>query len=58
MKTPQITGCTTVELESEGLTNGALSRFNQFGYDVEYDEENDVYRVGSYSEENDEWRQQ
>lgn len=56
MKAPQITGCTRVELESEGLTNGALSRFNQFGYDVEYDEENDVYRVGNYNEEDDEWR--
>jgi len=56
MKTPQITGCTTLELESEGLTNGTLSRFCEFGYDVKYDEENDVYRVGSYSEEEDEWR--
>ena len=56
MKIPQVTGCTTVELESEGLTSGTLFRLNQFGYNVEYDEENDVYRVGNYDESDDEWR--
>jgi hypothetical protein len=47
------TGSTNIELSSEGLTNSLLGRLIQWGYDVEYSEENDVYRVGEYVEKND-----
>lgn len=53
MKSPQDTDCKSIELESAGLTNGTLSNLRQFGYDVNYDEEDDVYRVGNYTEEDD-----
>jgi len=41
---PQETGCTTIELPDTGRTNGVLSMLNAY-YDIEYDEDDDVYRV-------------
>lgn len=48
VKTPQETGCTTIEVGCEGTTNGLLSMANGLGYELEYDEEADVYRIGEY----------
>lgn len=50
---PMETGSTNIELSSEGLTNGILGRLIQWGYNVEYHEDDGVYRVGEYVEEND-----
>lgn len=50
---PMDTGSAAIELSSEGLANGILGRLIQWGYDVEYSEDDDVYRVGEYHEEND-----
>jgi hypothetical protein len=46
---PQDTNCTSIELPNEGVANGLLSQITSVGYDVEYDEEDDVYRVGEYN---------
>ena len=45
---PQKTGCTTLELGTEGLANGIISTLYGFGYDIEYDEESDTYQVRSH----------
>lgn len=50
---PMETGDMTLELSSEGLANGLLGRLIQWGYDVEYHEDDGVYRVGEYVEDND-----
>lgn len=42
---PQDTNCTSIELPNEGVANGVLSMITDY-YPAEYDEENDVYRVG------------
>ena len=51
---PIETGSTDIQLSSEGLANGILGRLIQWGYEVEYDEAAETYRVGEYHEEDDE----
>lgn len=41
---PQDTGCTSIELPNEGVANGIVSMLNDYYY-IEYDAEEDVYRV-------------